>query len=112
MRNMHENRFDDELKNRLGNYAEEPDDALWQGIAAGISSTPAGIGWLRWISRGFLVSFAVVSIVANGSRFNVQGSTFDDSIFKIQDSAWNGDESLLMAEDDSKFKVQNSRLED
>jgi hypothetical protein len=121
MKNMHDHRFDDELKHRLGNYTEEPDDALWQGIAAGISSAPAGLGWLRWVSRGFLVSFAVVSVLVNGSKFAAsprsQSSRLErDSEFNSEhpgrDSGFRDGSSLRLAVDDSKFKIQDSRWED
>ena len=103
---MHDDRFDDELKSRLGHYTEEPDDALWQGIAANISSTPAGVGWLRWLSRGFLMSFAVVTVLVGDSWFMVQGSKF-----KVQGSRLETGESALSRGENSKFKIQDSKLE-
>jgi hypothetical protein len=102
MKNMDDSRFDDELKNRLGGYTEEPDDALWQGIAAGISSTPTGAGWLGWVSKGMITSFAVVSLfIAGDSRFKVQGSRLEN---------WTREEEDALVREDSKFKVQGSKI--
>jgi hypothetical protein len=108
MKNMHDSRFDDELKNRLGDYTEEPDDALWQGIAAGISSTPAGMGWLGWVAKSVVASVVVMSVVGDVSvsvssfRFQVSGtevSVLEDSKFKIQDLKVNADEVDFYAEE-------------
>ncbi len=44
--------FDDELRNRLDNYSEEPDDKLWSGIASNIETVKPPFPWKKWLSIG------------------------------------------------------------
>jgi len=42
--------FDDNLRDRLDNYSEEPDDKLWSGIASNIESVKPPVPWVKWVS--------------------------------------------------------------
>jgi hypothetical protein len=59
--------FDDELRNRLDNYSEEPDDKLWSGIASNIETVKPPFAWGKWLS----FSSAVVVITAGVLYFSL-----------------------------------------
>jgi hypothetical protein len=56
MKNFPDDELFDELGKRLGRYEENPDDNLWDGIAAGVRSAPRD-----WLSR-----LAYAAILASG----------------------------------------------
>jgi hypothetical protein len=62
--------FDDELRNRLDNYSEEPDDKLWSGIASNIETVKPPFAWTKWLS----ISSAVVVMTAAVLYFSLNGT--------------------------------------
>jgi hypothetical protein len=62
--------FDDELRNRLDNYSEEPDDKLWSGIASNIVTVKPPFAWVKWLS----ISSAVVITTATIVYFSLNGA--------------------------------------
>lgn len=70
MKNLPENNFWNEIKDRLDHYAEEPDDDSWDKIAGGLNSAPRP-RILAWLERrasstqvglpGFVVLVALVA---------------------------------------------------
>jgi hypothetical protein len=62
--------FDDELRNRLDNYSEEPDDKLWSGIASNIVTVKPPFAWVKWLS----ISSAVVITTATAVYFSLNGA--------------------------------------
>jgi hypothetical protein len=65
MKDMHES-FDDELKNRLQNYSEDPDAGLWANIAAKIPTKPDPL-WIKW-SDG--IGLVLIVLFIGASLFN------------------------------------------
>ena len=56
MKNTHDP-FDKELRERLRNYSEEPENDLWPGIALNIVTVNPEPGWVNWSNR---ISIAVL----------------------------------------------------
>jgi hypothetical protein len=93
MKNTHDP-FDDELKNRLERYSEEPDDKLWSGISSNIESVQPGTPWTKWISMGTPVILAVGVLI----YFALRNSTIEVPIDKASSSLTN----VVNPEDEKK----------
>jgi hypothetical protein len=69
--------LDDELKKRLEDYTEEPNDALWSGIASNIQSVPSSPAWKKpalWTASLIVVS--LITFVVTRSIYNVDDKSF------------------------------------
>lgn len=68
---MHES-FDDELKERLRHYTEEPDRNLWEGIAPHVVSVRPEPEWIVWSQRtsAVLIGAAMMIAVVQSSKEN------------------------------------------
>lgn len=62
MKNTHKS-FYEELKRRLRNYAEEPDNDLWKGIVPYIASVSREPDWIVWVTRLSIVVIALSTAV-------------------------------------------------
>src|SRR4051812_14035586 len=71
MKNMHES-FEDELKNRLQNYSEDPVDGLWTNIASKITSKVRDPFWIVWSNRG---GQALIGIIFLASLYDLNFNT-------------------------------------
>jgi hypothetical protein len=68
---MHES-FEDELKNRLQNYSEDPVDGLWTNIASKITSKVRDPFWIVWSNRG---GQALTGIIFLASLYDLNFNT-------------------------------------
>lgn len=94
MKNTHE-RFDDELRRRLLNYTEDPDNDLWKRIAHKIAFVNPHPGWKVWsIHVTIAVSVLVISLFKPTQIASDERASLDQSIGDVS-SIGMGDRPLI-----------------
>jgi len=78
--------FDDELKERLQQYTEEPNETLWQGIASKISINhePNWVGWSQRISGAVVIGITMLVGVLQFGIEKIDVGMFNASLHEVQ----------------------------